>query len=101
MAINPFVAESDGAGFLVAPTAIKTLAPSAKFHELPPPFGTMNFVNTSHKSYWLYKLAAVCLLALLAAAALPQQQPTKPDPAAIEFFEAKVRPVLADNCFSC
>src|SRR5687768_1810043 len=43
---------------------------------------------------------ALCALAgpsLRAADALPP--PT--DPAAIEFFEKKVRPVLADNCFSC
>ena len=29
------------------------------------------------------------------------QEAAKPSPAAIQFFESKVRPVLAENCFSC
>jgi hypothetical protein len=28
-------------------------------------------------------------------------EPTKPDPAGIEFFERKIRPVLADKCYQC
>ncbi|MCS7047379.1 MAG: DUF1549 domain-containing protein, partial [Gemmataceae bacterium] len=29
------------------------------------------------------------------------QEPAKPSPAALKFFETKVRPVLAENCYSC
>src|SRR5262245_58139747 len=29
------------------------------------------------------------------------QEAAKPSPAAIQFFESKVRPVLVENCFSC
>ncbi|HEY1380503.1 MAG TPA: c-type cytochrome domain-containing protein, partial [Gemmataceae bacterium] len=37
---------------------------------------------------------------LCACAALAAPAPAA-DPAAVEFFEAKVRPVLAENCFTC
>src|SRR5262245_50671725 len=30
-----------------------------------------------------------------------QLQPAKLEPAAVEFFEAKVRPLLAEHCYSC
>src|SRR5690242_11179347 len=39
-----------------------------------------------------------CLLALVGSAQVPA---AKPDPAAIEFFESKVRPVLVEKCFAC
>src|ERR1700679_3080641 len=44
---------------------------------------------------FFYKPAAVFLLC---AAGLQAQPPTAADP---HFFETKVRPVLADNCFAC
>lgn len=49
-------------------------------------------------------LAAGALLALaLGAPAQPKkaQPPVPPDPAALQFFESKVRPILAENCFEC
>jgi mono/diheme cytochrome c family protein len=42
-------------------------------------------------------LSLVCLWAAFAAPAAAAAA----DPAALEFFEKKVRPVLADNCFAC
>ena len=36
----------------------------------------------------------VCVLPAIAA-------DPKPDPAAVEFFEKQVRPVLAEHCYSC
>ena len=50
--------------------------------------------------------SAIILGASLAAGvALSTEQaddaPTRPTPAQIEFFEKKVRPVLANNCFKC
>src|SRR5262245_40312324 len=42
-----------------------------------------------------------CLaLAMMAAAAGEPAPPSVPSPQA-EFFESKIRPVLAENCFSC
>src|SRR3954470_20774265 len=37
--------------------------------------------------------------AVVRAAATPE--PAAPDPAAVAFFEAKVRPVLAEHCYKC
>src|SRR5262245_23563837 len=45
-------------------------------------------------------LAAAGLTALLAAGPARADDPA-PDPAAVEFLESKVRPILADNCYSC
>jgi hypothetical protein len=42
-------------------------------------------------------LATVATVAVVAAA----RGDDKPSPQAVEFFESKVRPVLAENCFSC
>src|SRR5687768_2095190 len=43
-----------------------------------------------------------CLLLLLAGAASAADPPAKkPSAAEVEFFEAKVRPVLAGKCASC
>ncbi len=36
-----------------------------------------------------------------ASPALSGEDSKRPDPAAIEFFESRVRPVLAENCFGC
>src|SRR5438552_1169001 len=41
------------------------------------------------------------LVALLTAPALAADPIPKPTPEQVEFFEKKVRPVLADNCYSC
>jgi hypothetical protein len=38
---------------------------------------------------------------LLAAGTMAVGQEAKPDPAAIQFFEMKVRPLLADTCYEC
>src|SRR4051812_47843498 len=44
-------------------------------------------------------------LALLLFAGAASSQPTtpaaSPDPAKVEFFEKKVRPILADHCYHC
>jgi hypothetical protein len=45
------------------------------------------------------RLAGV--LVLLALGASPQETPPAPDRDGIEFFEKKIRPVLADRCYSC
>jgi hypothetical protein len=44
---------------------------------------------------------SMSLLGALGAAILPAQETIRPDPAAIEFFESKVRPVLAEHCYRC
>ena len=47
---------------------------------------------------WSTALGLVCACLSPAIAADPA---AKPSPEAIEFFEKKVRPVLADMCYSC
>src|SRR6516162_9396261 len=37
----------------------------------------------------------------LASTLVPAQEKNRPDPAAIEFFENKIRPVLVEHCFRC
>src|SRR3982751_1752448 len=47
---------------------------------------------------------AAILIGLLPLGALAQEQKTAPAPAdaeGLDFFEKKIRPVLADKCFSC
>src|SRR5437764_1382226 len=45
---------------------------------------------------------ALTLPAVLALAAASGQKPQEAlNPAAVELFESKVRPLLADNCFGC
>ena len=46
-------------------------------------------------------IAALGLLFLTAPNVAGQQQDFKTSPAAIQFFESKVRPLLAENCFRC
>jgi len=48
-------------------------------------------------------MSYIALLTGFSLCALAQQNPApkKLDPQAVEFFETKVRPVLANNCFSC
>jgi hypothetical protein len=41
------------------------------------------------------------LALLLFAGAASSQPPAAPDPAKVAFFEKKVRPILADNCYHC
>ncbi len=52
---------------------------------------------------WIKRTAALAPLFLLAfqpiPAADPHEQPF--EPAAIEFFEKKIRPILANNCYTC
>src|SRR5262245_7339113 len=43
---------------------------------------------------------AICLVAVVAAHRVHAQD-AKPSPAALQFFESKVRPLLAENCFQC
>jgi hypothetical protein len=45
--------------------------------------------------------ACCCLLARIAGAAAGESAPPPPSPQAVEFFESRVRPVLAENCFAC
>src|SRR6516162_5886413 len=37
----------------------------------------------------------------LASTLVPAQEKNRPDPAAIEFFESKIRPVLSEHCYRC
>src|SRR5579871_2582185 len=48
-------------------------------------------------------MGTVCLLVWAAQTGRPQSgaKPGKPDPAQADFFEAKVRPILAANCVKC
>src|SRR4051794_5611191 len=43
----------------------------------------------------------LCACLTVLACALPCAAEPKPDPAAIEFFEKQVRPVLAEHCYEC
>ncbi|HZE95716.1 MAG TPA: PSD1 and planctomycete cytochrome C domain-containing protein, partial [Planctomycetota bacterium] len=45
------------------------------------------------------RVVALLVLAVLPAAAA--QEPPAPDPAGIEFFEQRIRPVLVERCYSC
>src|SRR5262249_37021680 len=44
---------------------------------------------------------SLSLLAALGIAAVARAEPAGPSRQAAEFFESKVRPLLADNCFTC
>ncbi|HMF19220.1 MAG TPA: DUF1549 domain-containing protein, partial [Gemmataceae bacterium] len=46
---------------------------------------------------WLMVIAGGALICAVSRA----QEKTNPDPAAIEFFESKIRPMLAEHCFRC
>src|SRR5690242_21890309 len=46
-------------------------------------------------------MRSCALFACLLAAVTARAADTAPDPAAVEYFETHVRPVLADQCFSC
>src|SRR5262245_56250182 len=45
------------------------------------------------------KYACMLWCGLVGAWATQVQEPAKPPPAALQFFEIKIRPVLAENCF--
>lgn len=45
-------------------------------------------------------ILGLCCLSLFASS-IPADELTKPDPAAIEFFENKIRPVLSEHCYKC
>ena len=47
------------------------------------------------------KKTPIALLALLALPALLRAEEPKPTPAQLEFFEKKIRPVLASKCYEC
>src|SRR5262245_7351250 len=49
------------------------------------------------KEIWFTGFAVLAL----SAALVPAQEKGRPDPAAIDFFESKIRPVLAEHCFRC
>jgi hypothetical protein len=46
-------------------------------------------------------MRALLLVLLLAAGAEAAQEPAAPDPAGLELFEQKIRPILAEKCYSC
>ena len=46
-------------------------------------------------------MRAALTLATIAALTTAARAADPPAPQAVEFFESKVRPVLAENCFSC
>ncbi len=48
----------------------------------------------------MFRLPVFAVLALLPPPGAPQE-PVSPDREGIEFFEKRIRPVLADRCFSC
>src|SRR5262245_39309406 len=49
----------------------------------------------------LLPLLCPALLLSLPAAAPAQTAAARPDPAAVEFFEKRVRPTLAEHCYQC
>src|SRR5687767_15010867 len=52
-------------------------------------------------TWWILALAAFWPLALLTQFASPLQAQADPGAAQVDFFEKKVRPVLAENCLTC
>jgi len=57
----------------------------------------------SGEGFAIWIFAAICCLAL-GTSALPQSNGTKPQTLSkdqLEFFEARVRPILVDNCYKC
>src|ERR1043166_4891776 len=46
-------------------------------------------------------LAILILASALAAHSRAAENPAKPSPEGIEFFEKKIRPVLAEHCYKC
>jgi hypothetical protein len=49
---------------------------------------------------WKGSFVALCFLACLPAGAA-EQPARRPDPAGVEFFEKKIRPLLVENCYTC
>lgn len=59
-------------------------------------------MDTSYKDAKIAAWCAACLLALCAAAfAAPPPRSPMPAGPAVEYFEARVRPLLAEHCFPC
>ena len=50
---------------------------------------------------WRAIYGSIGLALLLACSGTAAADAPSPDPALLEFFEAKVRPILVDRCFSC
>jgi hypothetical protein len=53
------------------------------------------------RTLWLIVPAGLCLSPLPVLAGDDAKKPMPPSPAAVHFFETKVRPILAENCFRC
>jgi hypothetical protein len=53
----------------------------------------------THRPKIVASLALVLLTGVASGQATPKLDPT--DPAKVEFFEKKIRPILADNCYHC
>jgi hypothetical protein len=57
----------------------------------------------SRRTYPLWLFAAICCVAL-GTSALPQSNTAKPQPLTkdqLEFFESRIRPIFAENCYKC
>src|SRR3984957_619627 len=61
-----------------------------------PPAGPAPRLRTTDLPMKSFPLALCCLTAFAAVRSAPAS-----DPAAVEFFEKKIRPVLAENCYQC
>src|SRR4051794_28722111 len=69
----------------------------------PPPFATRRLPARRPEPGLMHRMVVPLLAALAAAGAGPARRPAadRPDPAAVEFFEARVRPVLVAHCLGC
>ena len=53
------------------------------------------------KSRMTVRSAGMILTLVVLGSALPSAEPANPSAEGIEFFEKKIRPLLADNCVKC
>lgn len=77
-----------------------TVSPTVAIIQYPPA-PPLPFYPTSREGCLMtrwFPILLGCLVCLPAMAADPTPKPT---PEQVEFFEKKVRPLLADNCYSC
>src|SRR5262249_8650487 len=79
--------------YLPSPIAAHIIIVSCLSH--PKPFRQRRLTESAMKY-----AGAICLVAVVAAHRVHAQD-AKPSPAALQFFESKVRPLLAENCFQC